>query len=146
MASEPPVTVYRQLIADWLAGRVEGAPAGTLVGFRLTGFDGREVRFELAAGRQHHNPMGTVHGGILCDLADAAMGTAMAATLADGEGFTTLQLAASFLRPVREGHLTATARIVHRGRNVGHATAEVVDAQGKEIARFTSVCMVLRKE
>jgi pimeloyl-ACP methyl ester carboxylesterase len=29
--------------------------------------------------------MGTLHGGIYCDLADAAMGYAYAATLAEGE-------------------------------------------------------------
>src|SRR5436305_359312 len=97
------------------------------------------------AGPQHHNPMGTVHGGILCDLADAAMGTAMAATLEEGEGFTTLQLAASYLRAVREGKLVVTARIVHKGKSVGHAEAEIVDGEGRPVARFTSVCMVLRR-
>jgi uncharacterized protein (TIGR00369 family) len=138
------MTKYQQLIDDWLAGRVEGAPAGTLVGFRLTGFADGVARFELDAGPRHHNPMGSVHGGILCDLADIAMGTAMAASLAEGEGFTTLQLGATFLRPVREGLLTATARLVHRGRNVGHAEAEIVDRDGKAVARFTSLCMVIR--
>ncbi len=34
--------------------------------------------------------MGTLYGGILCDLADAAMGIAYASTLEDGESFTTL--------------------------------------------------------
>jgi len=136
----------RKLIAGWIEGSLPPAPVMRLVGFRLTAFEDGVPRMEMDVGPEHHNPMGTVHGGVLCDLADAAMGTAMAATLADGEGFTTLQLAASYLRPVREGLLTATARIVQRGRNVGHATAEVVDAEGREIARFTSVCMVLRKD
>jgi uncharacterized protein (TIGR00369 family) len=137
------MTTYQKLIDDWLHGRVEGAPVGALVGFRLTGFADGVVRFELEAGSRHHNPMGGVHGGILCDLADIAMGTAMAATLAEGEGFATVQLAASYLRPVREGLLTATARIVHRGKSVGHAEAEIVDAGGKAVARFTSVCSVI---
>jgi uncharacterized protein (TIGR00369 family) len=139
------VTTYQKLIEAWLAGRVEAAPVGTLVGFRLTGFEDGVVRMELEAGPRHHNPMGTVHGGILCDLADAAMGTAMAATLEEGESFATLQLAASYLRAVKEGRLTATARIVHRGKSVGHAEAEVVDGEGRAVARFTSVCMVTRR-
>jgi uncharacterized protein (TIGR00369 family) len=96
---------------------------------------------EMDAGPQHHNPVGTVHGGILCDLADAAM----AATLEEGESFTTLQLNASFLRAVREGKLIVTARIVHKGKSVGHAEAEIVDGEGRAVARFTSVCMVLRR-
>ncbi|PYQ56774.1 MAG: PaaI family thioesterase [Acidobacteria bacterium] len=139
------MTPYQKHIEDWLAGRVEGARVGTLVGFRLTGFQDGVVRMEMDAGPQHHNPMGTVHGGILCDLADAAMGTAMAATLEEGESFTTLQLAASYLRAVREGKLVVTARIVHRGKSVGHAEAEIVDGEGRAVARLTSVCMVLRR-
>jgi len=139
------MTPYQKHIEDWLAGRVEGARVGTLVGFRLTGFEDGVVRMEMDAGPQHHNPMGTVHGGIFCDLADAAMGTAMAATLEEGEGFTTLQLAASYLRAVREGKLVVTARIVHKGKSVGHAEAEIVDGEGRAVARFTSVCMVMRR-
>jgi uncharacterized protein (TIGR00369 family) len=42
--------------------------------------------------------MGTVHGGILCDLAEAAMGFAYVSTLEDGETFTTLELKINFLR------------------------------------------------
>ena len=139
------MTPYQKHIEDWLAGRVEGARVGTLVGFRLTGFQDGVIRMEMDAGPQHHNPMGTVHGGILCDLADAAMGTAMAATLEEGESFTTLQFAASYLRAVREGKLVVTARIVHRGKSVGHAEAEIVDGEGRAVARLTSVCMVLRR-
>jgi uncharacterized protein (TIGR00369 family) len=139
------MTTYQKLIDDWLQGKVEGAPAATLIGFRLTGFENGVTRFELEAGPRHHNPMGGVHGGILCDLADIAMGTAMAATLEQGESFATLQLNASFLRPVREGLLVATGRIVYRGRTVGHAEAEIVDGGGKTVARFTSVCAVIRK-
>jgi len=139
------MTPYQKHIEDWLAGRVEGARVGTLIGFRLTGFQDGVIRMEMDAGPQHHNPMGTVHGGILCDLADAAMGTAMAATLEEGESFTTLQLAASYLRAVREGKLAVTARVVHKGKSVGHAEAEIVDGEGRAVARFTSVCMVLRR-
>jgi uncharacterized protein (TIGR00369 family) len=139
------MTAYQKHIEDWLAGRVEGARVGTLIGLRLTGFENGVMRLEMEAGPQHHNPMGTLHGGILCDLADLAMGTAMAATLEEGEGFTTVQLVASYLRAVKEGHLTATARIVHKGKSVGHAEAEVVDGEGRAVARFTSVCMILRR-
>jgi uncharacterized protein (TIGR00369 family) len=54
----------------------------------------------LAAERRHANPMGTLHGGILCDIADAAMGMAFASTLAPGESFTTIELKINFFRPV----------------------------------------------
>jgi uncharacterized protein (TIGR00369 family) len=54
----------------------------------------------LDAGPQHANPMGTLHGGILCDLADAAMGIAYASTLEEGESFTTLELKINFFKPI----------------------------------------------
>ncbi|MFQ5771237.1 MAG: PaaI family thioesterase, partial [bacterium] len=50
--------------------------------------------------KQHANPMGTLHGGVLCDIADAAMGMAYASTLEQGESFTTLELKINFLKPV----------------------------------------------
>jgi len=40
---------------------------------------------EIQASEVHRNPMGTLHGGILCDIADAAMGIAYASNLDEGE-------------------------------------------------------------
>ena len=75
--------------------------------------------------------MGTVHGGILCDIADAAMGIAYASGLDEGETFTTLELKINFLKPVRTGRLTATGRIVKAGRTVGLVECDVTDEQGE---------------
>jgi uncharacterized protein (TIGR00369 family) len=80
---------------------------------RLIGFEAKEIADEravvtLAAGQQHANPMGTLHGGILCDIADAAMGMAFASTLAPGESFTTIELKINFFRPC--GRLTCVPR------------------------------------
>jgi uncharacterized protein (TIGR00369 family) len=133
----------RKLIAGWLDGTREPPPAGRLVGFRVTAFENGALRTEMDAGPEHHNPMGTVHGGILCDLADAAMGTAFAATLGEGESFTTLELSARYFHAVRSGHLVAEARVVQRGRNVGFVEADVTDGEGRTIARFASTCVVL---
>jgi acyl-coenzyme A thioesterase PaaI-like protein len=61
-----------------------------LIGFRLTAFGGGGATVELNTGPQHYNPMGTVHGGVLCDIGDAAMGMAFASTLEADQSFTTL--------------------------------------------------------
>jgi uncharacterized protein (TIGR00369 family) len=87
--------------------------------------------------------MGTLHGGILCDLADAAMGVAFATTLQLDESFTTLELKINFLRPVWNGLLTAQADVISRGRTVGMVECKVTDEKGRLIARATSTCMVL---
>jgi uncharacterized protein (TIGR00369 family) len=136
-------TRFEEVLDGWVNRGVEVAPIGTLLGFRFTSFEKGRVTAEMEAGPRHHNPMGIVHGGIFCDLADAAMGMAFATTLADDESFVTLQLQASYLRAVREGLLVATGRVVHRGRTVGHTECEVVDGEGRPVARLTSVCSVL---
>lgn len=121
-------------------------PAAELIGFDIAeAGDGRAV-MELQASARHHNPMGTLHGGILCDIADAAMGIAFASTLAPGESFTTVELKINFLRPIREARLRAEGRVVQRGRTVGYVECEVTDENGKLIAKSNSTCLVLRGE
>ncbi len=72
--------------------KTNDVPVARLIGFEAKEIaDGRAV-VTLAAGPQHANPMGTLHGGILCDISDAAMGMAFASTLAPEETFTTVEL------------------------------------------------------
>jgi len=98
----------------------------------------------MRAGPQHANPMGTLHGGVLCDLADAAMGMAFVTTLAPDESFTTVALSINFFRPVWEACLRAEARVVNRGKNIGYAECDVTDQDGKAVAKARSTCYVLR--
>src|SRR6266478_9104130 len=71
--------------------------------FRLIEVGPGTATMELMADTEiHANPMGTIHGGILCYIADAAMGIAFSSTLEPGEPFTTVELKINFLRPVRE--------------------------------------------
>jgi acyl-coenzyme A thioesterase PaaI-like protein len=51
-------------------------PIGELIGFRVNEITTGRAVASLRSGPQHANPMGTLHGGVLCDLADAAMGMA----------------------------------------------------------------------
>jgi uncharacterized protein (TIGR00369 family) len=74
--------------------------------------------------------MGTLHGGVLRDLADAAMGMAFASTLRPGESFTTMALSINFFLPRLETLLRAEARVVNRGKNTGHVECEVTDQNG----------------
>ena len=121
-------------------------PVADLVGFRLlSAADGQAV-WELPAGPQHANPMGTLHGGILCDIADAAMGMALASQLGEGESFTTLELKINFLRPFWTGRLRAVGRVVRPGRLISLVECDVLDEQERLVARASSTCMTLRGE
>jgi len=121
-------------------------PIAELIGFTIEAMaDGRAVG-TMETGPQHFNPMGTLHGGILCDLADAAMGMAFASTLAPDEGFTSINLSINFFRPVWRSRLRAEARVTNRGKNVGYVECEVTDQDGKRIAKADSTCFILRGE
>jgi uncharacterized protein (TIGR00369 family) len=121
-------------------------PVGRLIGFVMKSVEPGIAVFEMEVDDRHHNPMGTLHGGIYCDLADAAMGFAYAATLAEGETFTTVELKINFLRAVREGTLTAEAKVVKAGSSVGYVECEVKDQTGKMVAKAASTCMKLRQD
>ena len=125
-------------------GEAPPPPIATLLGFTLESVEpGRStVRFQATA--RHASPMGTLHGGVLCDIADAAMGIAWAATLGDGETFTTLELKINFLKPVWTGELTALGRVVKGGRTIGLLECDVVDARQALVARASSTVMTLR--
>src|SRR5258708_12716718 len=80
-------------------GEIPPAPVATLIGFKLTSIQPGEAIVEFEATERHANPMGTLHGGVICDIADAAMGMAYAAGLDKDETFTTLELTTNFLSP-----------------------------------------------
>ena len=127
-------------------GDAPAPPIASLIGFTLHEVEPGRAVVRLEAAPRHANPMGTVHGGVLCDIADAAMGMAYAATLDPGETFTTLELKINFLKPVRTGRLTATGRLVKGGRTVGLTECDVVDDKDRLVARASSTCMTLRDE
>ena len=124
-------------------GSCDAFPVAEFLGIKFISHSNGQASAEFTAASQHANPMGTLHGGILCDLADAAMGVAFATTLQLDESFTTLELKINFLRPVWNGLLTAQAEVVSRGRTVGMVDCKVTDEKGRLIARATSTCMVL---
>lgn len=118
-------------------------PVAKLIGFRLTEIGEDRARMEMEAGPQHANPMGTLHGGVLCDLSDAAMGMAYASGISPEQSFTTVELKINYLRPVWNAHLTAEARVLRRGRSMALLECRVTDEQGRLVAFATSTCMVV---
>jgi len=127
-------------------GEAPPPPVAALIGFDIVSVEPGHVVMALEVGKQHANPMGTLHGGVLCDLADAAMGMAFVSTLAPDESFTTMGLNINYFRPVWQARLRAEARVMNRSKNVGYIECEVTDQNGKLIAKANSTCTVLRGE
>jgi uncharacterized protein (TIGR00369 family) len=120
------------------------APIGKLLGLTITSRGAGRATVEFEANGRHANPMGTLHGGVLCDLADAAMGVAYLSTLAEGETATTIELKINFLRPVWNAKLRAEARVVRAGKVVGLIECDILDERRRLVARASSTCMTLR--
>src|SRR5436190_5984061 len=138
------MTTILELARKVQRGEAPPPPIGRLLGFVLRVIEPGRAIFEMEADERHHNPMGTLHGGIYCDLADAATGFAYAATLAYGETFTTIELKINFLGAVRKATLTAEAKVVKAGSTLGYVECEVKDDQGRLVARAASTCMRLK--
>ena len=142
----PKTTRHLEDLQALVRGEREPPPVAKLIGLEFAAIELGQSVFELDAGPRHANPMGTLHGGILCDLADIACGTAMASSIEDEESFTSLDLSVKFLKPVWTSRLRATASLVKRTRTLGLVECEITDAGGSLVARGYSTCMVLRGE
>ena len=132
------------LIERMLQGKTPPPPIATLIGFTLVSVERGQAVIEMDAAERHANPMGTLHGGVLCDIADAAMGMACASTLGEGETFTTLEMKINFLKPIWKAKLRAVGRIVKEGRTVSLAECNITDESKQLVAFATSTCMTLR--
>jgi uncharacterized protein (TIGR00369 family) len=133
----------KEMMARYLSGELAPPTVCSSLGITMArGGDGT-AEFEYTADGRHANPMGTLHGGILCDLADGAMGMALASTLEEGESFTTLELKINFLRPVWNATLTAKARTVSRGKSVALMACDVYDDKQRHVAAVSATQLIL---
>jgi uncharacterized protein (TIGR00369 family) len=128
-----------------ISGEEQGALVADLIGMRMVAAEPGHVTFELDVGPQHSSPPGTLHGGILCDLADAAMGCANLTRLEPDEMFTSVELKINFLKPIWEGRLTAVGSVIKGGRTMALLDCRVIDEDGSLVAYATSTCMTLRE-
>jgi acyl-CoA thioesterase len=99
------------------------------------------VVLELVAGPQHRHGGGVVQGGVITQIADAAMGMSCATLQEDGMWNTTIELKINFIRPAVEGALRAVGRVVEMRQTLLFGEADVVDAGGRLIARASCTCM-----
>src|SRR5438270_5421514 len=120
-------------------------PAGWMetLGARITEAEPGRVVLELVAGPQHRHGGGVVQGGVITQIADAAMGMSLATLQPDGMWNTTIELKINFLRPVVEGRLRAVGRVVEMRQTLLFSEADVLDADGRLVARASSTCLAI---
>jgi uncharacterized protein (TIGR00369 family) len=122
-----------------LAARPDGWMA--TLGARIAEAEPGRVVIELPVGPQHRHGEGVVQGGVITQIADAAMGITLATLQEDGLWNTTIELKINFLRPVIEGRLRAIGRVVEMKQTLLFGEADVLDEKGRLVARASSTCM-----
>ena len=125
-------------------GRIPPPPIANLLGMRMVEVEVGRVIFECEPDESLYNPIGVVHGGLVCTLADTVAACAVQTTLAPGTAYTSIDLNVSYLRPVTtdSGLLRATGLITKPGRRVAFSSAEIVDGSDKVVATATSSCLI----
>lgn len=141
----PPLASLRAMPGlDFLQGMIDGhvppPPIAASLGFEIVAVSPGRAEFRIEPQEFHFNPLGLVHGGVLCTLLDTVVGCAVHTTLDAGWGYTSIDLNVTYLRPVtlQTGMLSAVGTVTKTGRRVSFAGGEIRDSAGALIASATS--------
>ena len=145
MPHSPVKMTGLELIQNMVAGTAPPAAIGKLMAMRAGAAGEGWVEFIGTPGREHYNPVGSVHGGYAATLLDSCMACAVHTTLPAGVSYTTVDLNITYLRAMtdRIGDVTARGEVIMSGRRIATARGTLTDGAGKIIATGTTTCLVL---
>ena len=109
-----------------------------LLGMQLDALKQGEAILSLKMRDELRQPQGFLHGGATASIIDTATAFAVITVLEQDEKATTVDLTVHYLRPVVEGTITCTAKVVRAGRRLLTVSAEVFNEEGKLIATALS--------
>jgi uncharacterized protein (TIGR00369 family) len=132
---------YMQALVD---GTIPPPPITALMNMTAVAVEVGRAEFTCEPNESHYNPIGTVHGGLMCTLLDSVAGCAVQTTLPKGQGYTSLEIKVNYLRPVlaTTGTLTAVGLVTKPGRRAAFADCTVTDAQGRLVATASSTLLI----
>lgn len=137
------MTKHLNITAMIKAGKRNPPPVSRLIGFRIAKVQKGRAVLTLRTREAHRNFNGTVHGGILCDLSDAAMGAAFISAVRPDQTGVTVEFKISFFKAVFAGDfLKATARILSHGRSLYFLECEIRNSKDQLIAKAASTCKI----
>jgi uncharacterized protein (TIGR00369 family) len=127
-----------------MKGELPAPPIAATMQFELVEAEVGRAVFTCTPDESVYNPIGAVHGGLVCTLLDSAAGCALHTTLPQGKGYTSVEIKVSYLKAVRAGSglLTATGTVVKAGSRVGFTEATVTDGSGALVATASSTLLV----
>ena len=125
-------------------GDLPPPPIAGLMDFDLVEVEPGRVVFTCRPDESAYNPIGAVHGGLVCTLLDSVDRLRRAHHLPQGKGYTSIEIKVNYLKAVRlnSGLLTATGTVVKAGSRVGFTEGVVIDASGTVVATATSTLLI----
>jgi uncharacterized protein (TIGR00369 family) len=141
--AELPGRDFLQAVID---GRLPPPPIASLISAQLVSVDEGEAVFRCTPDESSYNPIGMVHGGLLCTLLDSAAGCAVHTLLPAGTGYASIEIKVSFLAPVRAGgsEIEVRGRALRVGKRVAFAEAHARDDSGQLVGHATTSIVVMR--
>jgi uncharacterized protein (TIGR00369 family) len=135
-----PKTLRDRLIAN----KKQTAPVAKLLGMRIVRQRRGQAVLTMRAKKEHLNTIGTVHGGILCDLSDAAMGYAFTTLLGKEQIGMTVEFKINFLKPVFVSEkLKASAKVLSHGKTLYYIECAIRNSRNQLVAKAASTCKVI---
>jgi uncharacterized protein (TIGR00369 family) len=134
----------REFLQAMIDGRVPPPPFAALTGAELVSVGDGVAVFRCSPDESTYNPLGLVHGGVVCTLLDSAAGCAVHSQLPAGVGFSSIEIKVSFLAPANGETLEIEGRSLRVGRQVAFAEAHALTVAGKLIGHATTSIALMR--
>ena len=127
-----------------LRGEIPFAAIAHTLDFLVIDIGDGTATFQGTPGPHHFNPMGTVHGGWFATLLDSALGCAVHTKMPVGRGYTTAELSVNIVRALtpKVQRVRAIGRVIHCGRQLATADAQLIGPDGTLYAHATTTCLV----
>jgi uncharacterized protein (TIGR00369 family) len=130
----------REFLQAILDGRLPPPPMAALIDSEPVSVGEGEAVFRCKPDESTYNPLGMVHGGLLCTLLDSAAGCAVQTLLPAGAGYASIEIKVSFLKPLHAstGEIKAHGRALKVGRRIAFAEAHARDQSGELVGHATT--------
>lgn len=144
LAAKAPSMSGLEFLNQMRDGVIPPPPIAAHFGLDIGVVESGRVTFTCTPDESGYNPIGTIHGGVLCTLLDTVCGCAMQSVLPQGKGYTSVEIKVNYVKAVRGGGgpLTAEGTVVKAGSRVGFTEAVIRDANGAVVATASSTLLV----
>jgi uncharacterized protein (TIGR00369 family) len=122
------------------------SPYYRLLGMEITEIKKRESRIQMPFKQELTHPYGIVHGGAIASLADSAVAMALISLVEPKDRITTIEFKINFFAPISKGELKAHAKIIHKGSRTAVGDVEVVNEEGKFVAKAIATYSIMRRD